>query len=83
MRWLTIFLRWLILILALALGAIVLIAPYTPLETNQKIGTRIWNLFAIDPVTRRVAIVSALGLLMTALIFFRSAPRPAAPASEE
>lgn len=58
-------LRWLVLCLAAALFLLVLLAP---LFDNGSV--RFLGLFARDPVVRRTALVSGIGLTVTACIFF-------------
>jgi len=59
-------LYWLVLGLATGLFLLVLLAP---LIDNGSV--RVLTLFAGDPVVRRTALASAIGLAVTACIFFR------------
>ena len=76
-------LRWGTLLLAAALLLLVglgwLISPREP----ESLPERILYLFATDDVVQRTAVFCALGLLATAMIFFRvrpnSPPRETAP----
>jgi len=62
---------------ALALGGLVVAAPWlTEFETDPPIWERIFRLFAEDSTVKRTALASAIGLIVTAWVFFR--PRPAA-----
>lgn len=67
---------------ALAIGGLVVAAPWlTELETDPPIWERIVRLFAEDTTVKRTALASALGLLVTAWVFFR--PRPPVRAAAE
>jgi hypothetical protein len=57
---------WLVLGLSLALFMLVLLAPVV-----DNGALRLLSLFARDPVVRRTALASAIGLAVTACIFFR------------
>lgn len=65
------------LILAAGLVLLVLLAPWGP---DQGMGTsswqHVWALFAADLTVRRTALASAVGLVVTAFVFFR---HPSAP----
>ena len=68
--WLVRCLYRLTLIVAAGLGLFVLLAgllPVYPVTTWAKI----WYLFAFDAVVRKTAVVSAIGLWVTAVVFFR------------
>jgi hypothetical protein len=58
----------------LSLGLILLVI-LAPLSDNGE--ARVLALFAHDPATRRTAIASAVGLIVTACVFFRPPSRPA------
>jgi hypothetical protein len=61
------------MLLALTLLGLVLVAPW--LDTNGARGWgRVLALFAEDRAVRRTGLASALGLVVTAYVFFR--PRP-------
>jgi hypothetical protein len=59
-------LYWLVLGLAAGLFLLVLLAPVV-----DNGSMRVLTLFADDPVVRRTALASAIGLAVTACIFFR------------
>jgi hypothetical protein len=59
-------LYWLVIVLAAALFVLVLLAPV--LDNGS---VRLLALFAGDPVVRRTALASGIGLIVTACIFFR------------
>lgn len=65
--WLPRLLHWLILGVAATLFLLVLL---TPLFDNGS--ARLVTLFAGDPVVRRTALASAIGLTVTACVFFRT-----------
>jgi len=70
--------------LALSAGLVVLVmlSPLLDKGGVTKQGwPRFWAVFARDRTLRRTAVASALGLAVTAWVFFRtpSAPRPAVP----
>jgi hypothetical protein len=68
-------------IAALALLAAVLLAPWLLPERSPP---RLLELFARDATVRRTAIGAAVGLLVTAFLFFRPAvPRPKKPSPKE
>jgi hypothetical protein len=64
-NWLSRFLFLVTLTLALGLFALVVAAPWAEEEDPYLV------LFAQDPVVRRTALVSAAGLVVTAMVFFR------------
>ena len=65
-RWLFRFTR----ALAVGLGALVAVAPW--LDGAAPAGwSRVVELFGHDPAVRRTALASALGLLVTAHVFFQ------------
>lgn len=57
------------LLSAAALGGLVLAAP--PLIENEIAHAPLLRLFAADLIVRRTALASALGLAVTAFVFFR------------
>jgi len=66
--------RWLfrlILVTAAALALGVLIMPWIVLPASADPLTQVGNLFGQDGTLRQVAVISATGLWLTALIFFR------------
>jgi hypothetical protein len=63
---------WLASALSVVLIVLVIVAP---LVDNGE--ARPLALFAHDPALRRTAVASAVGLLVTACVFFRPPPRPA------
>jgi hypothetical protein len=70
-RW---FRRWLYrltLLVAAALGGFVVLAPYLGFEPGPELESRICLLFAHDDLVRKTAVISALGLWTTAVVFFR------------
>jgi len=74
-------LLWCNFILAAGLAATVLIAPFVAGPESHTSGWyRLLGLFARDATLRQTALAAAIGLMVTALVFFRS---PAAPAAVE
>src|SRR5947208_15660783 len=70
--------RWLFrfsLLMAAALALGVLILPWVSLPDVRDVPIQIGVLFATDSTLRQTAVVSAVGLWLTAVIFFR--PREA------
>jgi hypothetical protein len=64
--------------LSLFLILLVILAPLVDNGDAQPAGWRhVLALFARDPALRRTAVASAVGLMVTASVFFRSPPRPA------
>jgi hypothetical protein len=53
------------------LVSFVLLAPLLPLDSSHSQMTKLWHLFANDDTLRQVAVVSAVGLWITAAVFFR------------
>jgi hypothetical protein len=56
---------------AAGLVGLVLLAPLLPLDSSHSPATKCWHLFANDGTLRQVAVVSAVGLWITAVVFFR------------
>lgn len=55
------------------LGGLVIVTPFlTPGDTS--LGGRLLGLFATDVTVRRTALASAIGLVVTACVFFRPSP---------
>ena len=54
------------------LVGVVLLAPLLPLDSSPHPATKVWHLFASDDTLRQVAVVSALGLWITAVVCFRA-----------
>ncbi|OAI51358.1 hypothetical protein AYO44_00685 [Planctomycetaceae bacterium SCGC AG-212-F19] len=72
---------WLNLVLAAGLAGMVLLAPIVVGMLDAATGwQRLITLFARDATLRQTALASAIGLIVTALVFFRlpGAARPAA-----
>ena len=66
--------------LAVLLLALVLGCPLLGLDPRQTDGwQRVVSLFAEDVTVRRTAIASAIGLFVTAVIFYRRTDAPAKP----
>lgn len=66
--------RWLYrltLLLAAGLGGLVLIAPHCGFLPGPDTLDRIAWLFAHDDLLRKISVVSAVGLWLTAILFFR------------
>lgn len=61
--------------LAIVLAILLLAAPWLPVIPSAEFGNRIILLFAEDTIVRRCAVVSALGLWVTAVVFFRDPRR--------
>jgi hypothetical protein len=65
----------LLFVLAFALSfLLVVLVIAAPLVDNGE--ARLLSLFAHDPALRRTAVASAVGLIVTACVFFRPPPRP-------
>jgi hypothetical protein len=77
--------RWLFRLSWLASAGLILLVVSAPLLDNGKgrpFGrSRVVALWARDPALRRTAVASAIGLLVTAYVFYRpqAQARPAAP----
>jgi hypothetical protein len=64
--------------LSFLLIVLVILSPLVDNGDAQPAGwAHVLALFARDPVTRRTAVASAVGLVVTACAFFRPPPRPA------
>jgi hypothetical protein len=65
-------------------AAIALLAavPLAPCLDDEK-APAVVRLFARDPVVRRTALASGLGLLVTAVVFFRAGPAEGAKPQKE
>ena len=61
--------------LAASLGLLLVAAPWLPTTGSMDLANRIVLLFAEDSIVRRSAVVSALGLWVTAVVFFRDPRR--------
>jgi hypothetical protein len=61
--------------LAAVLGLLLIAAPWLPATGSLDLANRIVLLFAEDSIVRRSAVVSALGLWVTAAVFFRDPRR--------
>jgi hypothetical protein len=70
--WLPRLLFWLVCGLAGGLVVLVLLAPL--LEGRLTTGGRVLYLFAHDATLRRTSLSSALGLVVTAYVFFQAPP---------
>ena len=70
--WLPRLLFWLVCGLAGALVLLVLLAPLV--EGKLAAGGRVVSLFAHDATLRRTSLASAVGLMVTAFVFFPSPP---------
>jgi hypothetical protein len=65
-------LRWLSMLLAVGLVALVIVCPLIDAGGEpETTGERVVRLFAEDVTVRRTALASALGLAVTAQVFFR------------
>jgi|SRR5579884_2459843 len=74
--WLPRLLRWLSLLTAGVLFALVFLSPLLDNESAQAAGCqRLLALFAGDKSVRRSALASGVGLVVTAFVFFKSPPR--------
>jgi len=71
--WLLYRLLWFV---ALGMILIVIVAPWV----ENRLSSRVLAVFARDVTLRRTAVASALGLIVTACVFFRT-PRPGQPES--
>jgi len=79
--WLAFFLFWLTQTVSVLLILLVIVAPVLDNESQRLEGGSRWlTLFACDGAVRRTAAASALGLAVTACVFFRppgrTRPRP-------
>lgn len=73
--WLPRLLFWLACAVAAGLVGLVLLAPLLArAAVTPGTAARWLDLFAADATVRRTAVASALGLLVTACVFFRAAP---------
>ena len=72
--------RWLFRLSWLASAALILVVFLAP-RLDNKVPSRVLTLFARDAALRRTAVASAVGLAVTACVFFRSpgAPRRLSP----
>lgn len=69
--------------LAFLLIAVVLIAPWLDNEEQAPEGwRRALHLFAQDATLRRTSLASAVGIIVTACVFFRPPRTPSLPAPE-
>lgn len=68
-------------LLASLLGLLILLAPLLDQGSEQPAGwgSEVLALFARDAVVRRISLAGAIGLAVTAFVFFRPTP-PAEPA---
>ena len=74
--WLNLLFHWLTVALAAGLMSLLLIAPWVDYSGDQPDrGLLVLRLFAQDVALRRIALVVALGLIITARIFFRKSPQ--------
>jgi hypothetical protein len=65
------------ILVSLLLILLVILAPLGDNGNAQPAGwARLLALFARDPAIRRTAVVSAVGLIVTACVFFRRRTRP-------
>jgi hypothetical protein len=62
-------------LLAGLIGGLVLVAPWLPPELEGSGWGRLVRLFAEDALVRRTAIACAVGLAVTAHVFFLPAPK--------
>jgi hypothetical protein len=62
---------FLCLSIAVGLGLLIVFAPWMPLTPNDDFSNRAYQLFAEDSIVRKTALVSAVGLWVTAVVFFR------------
>jgi len=73
-------LRWLCRFAAVGLLGLLLAAPrLAPAAPSDKVGDRVLWLFANDSTLQQVSIASAVGLLLTAQLFFRQKRKPLPP----
>jgi hypothetical protein len=70
-----------VMLLAAGLAVVVMVAPLLGPERAVSVWGRIWQLFALDSLVRKTAVVAAVGLWLAAVIFFRS-PRLHEPGEE-
>jgi hypothetical protein len=77
-NWLTRTLFALTLSLAASLLLLVMVAPRLAqgVKDDSPGGTALLILFGQDPVVRRTSVASAIGLVVTACVFFRTASGP-------
>jgi hypothetical protein len=87
--WLSFLLFWLTLAVSAALVLLVIVAPLVDNRESHPDGwARLFSVFAEDAVLQRTAVASALGLAVTACVFFRrpggsagKGPKPPPPAN--
>ncbi len=80
MTWLPRLLFRLTMLLATVLLGLLCLAPFIdPGTVLPRGGARVLDLFARDPVLRRTTMASALGLYVTAWVFFRPGARAGTP----
>jgi hypothetical protein len=66
-----------VLLIAALLILLVIAAPRLHNEVGRDAGSRVLALFAEDKAVRRTSLASAVGLIVTARVFFRVPRRPA------
>jgi hypothetical protein len=69
--WLSFILFWLTLLVSAGLIVLVILAPLLDNSLKREGGVRWLVVFAEDVVLQRTAVASALGLAVTAFVFFR------------
>jgi hypothetical protein len=67
------------LAVAAFLGLLVVLAPWLPVQRGGDVWAVTGSLFAQDETLRKTAVISASGLWVTAVVFFRTPRRPAPP----
>jgi len=77
MTWLPRLLFWLVCLTALSLAGLVAFAPWLKDLPSGEGARPTLRLFAEDAALRKTALASALGLLVTACVFFRQPPEEA------
>ena len=66
-----------------AFALLLIAAPLLPLDPHHGSTTRLWHMLAKDDTLRQVAVVSAVGWWITALVFFRARKYAEEPARHD
>jgi hypothetical protein len=59
-----------LLLVALALALLVVASPFVAAPLDQPLLARLWRLFGQDATLRQTAVLGAIGLWTTAVVFF-------------
>jgi hypothetical protein len=66
---------WIALLMAVVLSGLVLVGSVISVTPSSDVATRVFSLFAHDATVRQCALAAAVGLIVTACVFFRSPQR--------